>query len=267
MSKPLTRITSYNVCYTKLLRPSISEFDMVLGRFAGPMGTTHIIVLLVCAIVLLCRRSISFTTFTSCLGTLLASAFFFPQAIRETRISSVLFEIMGGATLFVLIFIACDKRNSPKTRFGRLLYGIIVAILTILFRRYANIEVGMIFAVIISNVLCEALDNNSANLSKIIRKLFAYVKLLLKKLIKMLLSFFNKLLITIKTAILKLKNKIFSSHNSEGETEKVIAKKSLLKSKVEKKSITKPINNQKTIHNKGISRKSKKRKSKSYNFV
>lgn len=210
----LTHSFTYNVDLASM--PSVSKFDMVLGIFSGPMGTTHIIVILVCAIVLISRRSISVLTFLSCLGTLLATAFLFPPAIRETRFSSIVFELLSGATLFVIVFIACDIRNSPKTKFGRILYGIIIALLTILFRRYAKIEVGMIFAVLIANVLSQPLDNNSANMAKSLKLLFKSMKSWPKKFINLVVFLITKfykgiiiLIISLYKVILFIFKKIF----------------------------------------------------------
>jgi len=180
--------------------PVTSKFDLALGLFAGPMGTTHIFLLMVCAIALMSRRSISFLTFTSCLGTILAAAFFFPTAIRASSFSSLTFELIGGASLFVLIFVACDLHNSPKSKFGRLLYGIIIALLTILFRRYAKVEVGMVFAVIIANVLAEPLDNNSVLFAKGLRRMFSF----LKTLPRLFISLISLILVCLYKFIFKI---------------------------------------------------------------
>lgn len=160
--------------------PATSPFDLLLGRFLGPMGTTHIIVLLVCAVCLSGRCSISFLTFFTGLATLLANAFFFPLSIRASRFSSVEYELISGASVFILIFIAADLKTAPKTKIGRAIYGIIIALLTIIFRGYANIETGMIFAILIANVLSDTMDKSPVFFKFLFKLILRLIKLLSK---------------------------------------------------------------------------------------
>ncbi len=214
---------SFTYTIGKVSVPATSPLDLLLGRFLGPMGTTHIIVLLVCAVCLSGRRSISFLTFFTGLSTLLANAFFFPLSIRASRFSSVEYELISGASVFILIFIAADLKTAPKTKIGRAIYGIIIALLTIIFRGYANIETGMIFAILIANVLSDTTDKSPVFFKFLFKWLLRVIKLL-SKFPVVIIGFVISVIRFIsekskKTSSVKivLVDKIAESKNSDGE--------------------------------------------------
>lgn len=158
--------------------PAISNFDIFLGKFTGPMGAVHIIILLVCAIVLMFRRSISALTFCSGLGSILLFSYLFPK-YGDSPLSSVFYELFSGMMVFGLIFLACDFYTAPKTRSSRFLYGILIGVLTILFRHLSDVENGIVFAVIIANPLSIPLDKSTLSFSKITSELFEKYKIIL----------------------------------------------------------------------------------------
>lgn len=164
-------VSSFTNTLDKVTEPAISNFDLILGIFTGPMGTSHIIVLAVCALTLLFNRSISFLTFFSCFGTIMTTAYLFP-VLGASRGASVIFELVSGSMLFGVIFLACDYKSMPETKFARFVYGIIIAVLTIIFRRYSHVEVGIVYAVIIANVIAGSLDSTTAGISRMLRQLF-----------------------------------------------------------------------------------------------
>lgn len=146
--------------------PAISDIDIVLGKFTGPMGATHIIVLLVCAVVLMFRRSISALTFCSGLGTMMLFAWIFPK-YGDSVLSSLGYELASGMMVFGLLFLACDYNTAPKTRTSRFLYGIIIALMSILFRSVGKVENTIVFAVLVANPLSIPLDKSTLSFSEI----------------------------------------------------------------------------------------------------
>lgn len=139
--------------------PFVSRYEIFLGRFAGPMGATHLAILAVCAVVLMLRKIIPWQTVLTTIATLVVGALAIPTNNIASNFDLILFELATGASLFILIFIACDINLVPKTPTGKVLYGLFIGLFTIVFRKYALVEQGMIFAVIIADVLIDVFDS------------------------------------------------------------------------------------------------------------
>ncbi|MEG0615198.1 MAG: RnfABCDGE type electron transport complex subunit D, partial [Oscillospiraceae bacterium] len=144
---------------------AVSDIDIILGRYIGPMGTTHIIVLIVSAVVLMFRRSISALTFCSGLTTIAVLTYIFPK-FGTSPISSVYYECISGMTIFGLIFLACDYFTMPKTRSSRFLYGVIIGVITVVFRHIGTVENPIVFAVLLANPIRISLDRSTISFSK-----------------------------------------------------------------------------------------------------
>lgn len=148
--------------------PAVSDIDIYLGRFLGPMGGTHILVLLVCAICLMFRRSISPAIFLTSTATIAGIAYLFPR-VGDSRFTAVAFEMIGGMLLFGLIFLASDPSILPKTRTGRFWYGLLIGLLTMAFKYFTTTESAIVFALLIVNALSDTLDSRVLRFASRIR--------------------------------------------------------------------------------------------------
>lgn len=157
--------------------PSVSDIDIFLGKFSGPMGATHIFILIIAVLILLFRRDISLLVFLTALSTITVFAFFFPK-FGNSQGTSVLYELTSGMVIFGLIFISCDYFTVPKNRSSRFLYGLIIGLLTVLLRRVGNTENPILFATIIANPIGISLDISAISFSELFDK---YVKLIKEK--------------------------------------------------------------------------------------
>ena len=170
MSESLNRSLGYSLNMNSI--PAIANIDIWLGRFVGPIGATHVIVLIVCAITLMFRRSISTITFLSGISTSALIAYLFPR-VGASAFKGISLELVSGVLLFGMIFMASDPSTMPKTKSGRLWQGILIAIITFAYRHFGNMEHGFIFALLIANPLSDALDNSMIAFARIIKVRFA----------------------------------------------------------------------------------------------
>ena len=149
---------------------SMSPLDLFLGLFAGPIGATHIIFLTVCAAVLIARRSVSalsfFTTAIVCFGY---AYLFTPYG--ESGFAAMGYEAVSGMLVFGLLFLAGDFTTAPQTRSARFLYGLILALLIILFSAVGKCENPIAFAVLISNPICIELNRSHISFRRYYRLL------------------------------------------------------------------------------------------------
>lgn len=140
------------------LKPGILPFEMLWGNFAGPVGTTAILVIAACALYLFFKRTARWEITFCFLITAALIAAFFPR-IACSPLTSVKYELMSGSLLFCSVFLVTDPVTSPHTAFGRCLYGAFAGALIMAFRTFGAFEQGAAFAVLIANVSAPLLDD------------------------------------------------------------------------------------------------------------
>ncbi len=151
--------------------PNLSALDIFVGNFSGPMGTTHILVLLVCAVCLLFRKSISLAATFGGIGSMALISF-----LLTGSADIVVFRFISGFVLFGFIFLASDPQTLPVTGGGRLLYGISLGVIATIFRNSASIEGVFVFALLITNALSLYMDRLWFNIKTVTKQAFSYLK-------------------------------------------------------------------------------------------
>jgi electron transport complex protein RnfD len=151
----------------------IAPLDLILGNFPGSMGTTHVLIILICGLCLLLRRSISFPVTASAVLSVMALA---PFLQLYDRFSDMLIlELTGGYMLFGILFLAGDPQTLPKGILARIYYGIILGVSMTLFRFFGKVEGGFVFALLIANALslrCDALAAATVNMLKSVARFY-----------------------------------------------------------------------------------------------
>lgn len=168
ISVPLSSSLTYVLGYAS--KPSVSVVDIFIGKFTGPMGATHVVIILVCAIILICRRSASFLTFFGGTGTIAVLAYFF-EFFGSNAVTAVFYELVSGTVLFSMLFFACDYYTIPKSKSSRLLYGIIIGILTIIIQVVGNVENAILYALIIAAPVGIVLDESAFSFGREFRRI------------------------------------------------------------------------------------------------
>lgn len=143
--------------------PSSSSFDIIMGNVAGAIGTVNILIILVCGICLLIRRSNSLPAVLSCLVVSSALAFFFPRA-NVSGMESVLLELSSGSLLFGTMFLSAEPYILPKRASARVIYGAVLGYTTMMFRYFGQTEGCFVFALLITSALSCCFDTIVDNL-------------------------------------------------------------------------------------------------------
>lgn len=136
---------------------NVLDTDLMLGNFTGPMGATSIIVLAVCALVLMFRRSIAIMTTLGIIGTVATYSFLFP--LGNSPLKYTIYQLVGNMVIFGSIYIASDLRITPSSKIPRLIYGIIIGLFTCYLTRELKVENAIIYATIITCPLAIAMDD------------------------------------------------------------------------------------------------------------
>ena len=70
----------------------------------------------------------------------------------------VLFHLFMGSSIFMAFFMATDPATTPLTRLGQMIFGVGLAVLTMVIQTYTGFLGGSILALVIMNVTCPILD-------------------------------------------------------------------------------------------------------------
>lgn len=154
-------LIAYSTSPASILRvggtPKIDIIDVLLGKFAGPMGVTCMIVLGACLLFLFLRRRISPQIVFSTFAVLFLFAVLFPRVSSGER-ASLIYEFCSGAFVFGVIFMANDPATTPKTSGGQVLFGLLLGVLVGLLRRFGAVELTIVYALLLTNVCAGSCD-------------------------------------------------------------------------------------------------------------
>jgi len=139
------------------LKPSIYPLNMLWGVVAGPLGTTAILIIAACGLLLFLRRTASWEITACFLVAAALVAAFYPR-FPSDALTSIKYEFLSGSLLFCSVYMITDPVTSPNTRVGRCLYGALAGVLIMMLRRYGAFEQGACFAVLLANAAAPLLD-------------------------------------------------------------------------------------------------------------
>jgi Na(+)-translocating NADH:ubiquinone oxidoreductase B subunit len=134
-----------------------SVSHMVLGSTAGSLGETSGLAIILGGMFLLMTRVANWRTVVSILGSsaLLAGIL---HHMQPERFAPVFWHIFAGGLLFGAFFMATDPVTSPATNAGKWLYGSIIGIVTLLIRNFTGYVEGVMFAILLGNIIAPILD-------------------------------------------------------------------------------------------------------------
>ena len=112
------------------------------------------IALLIGAAYLLIKKVITIRIPAAYLITFAVFVFIFGQH----DLMYVLAHLCGGGLIFGAFFMATDYVTSPITPKGQILFGILLGVLTGLFRLFGGSAEGVSYAIIISNILVPLIE-------------------------------------------------------------------------------------------------------------
>lgn len=134
----------------------VNIMDMVIGRTAGTIGETSMIAIVIGACILILMGVIdlripgsyivSFVIFISIFGG---------HGLDGAYISA---HLAGGGLMLGAFFMATDYVTRPITKNGQYLFGILLGILTGIFRIFGPSAEGVSYAIIIGNLLVPLIE-------------------------------------------------------------------------------------------------------------
>ena len=128
--------------------------DMFLGTTGGTIGETSVVALLIGAAYLVAHKVISLRIPVTYIVTFAIFAILFGQH----DIMYLAKELCGGGLILGAFFMATDYVTSPITPKGQIVFGIILGVLTGVFRIFGASAEGVSYAIIISNLLVPLIE-------------------------------------------------------------------------------------------------------------
>ena len=127
---------------------------MFVGKIPGTIGEVSVIALLIGAVYLLVKKVISIRIPAAYLLSFAVFVFIFGQHDP----AYVLAHLCGGGLIFGAFFMATDYVTSPITPKGQIVFGILLGVLTGLFRIFGGSAEGVSYAIIISNLMVPLIE-------------------------------------------------------------------------------------------------------------
>ena len=138
---------------------SVDVASMFWGTTAGTIGETSAIALIIGGVFLIVRRIINYRIPVFYIGTFAVLIMIYALASgRGFDVSFLLAHLFGGGLMLGAFFMATDYVTSPITPLGKIIFGILLGVLTFLFRIFGASAEGVSYAIIIGNLLVPLIE-------------------------------------------------------------------------------------------------------------
>ncbi len=130
--------------------------DRVLGTIPGSAGETSALLIVAAAFYLVVTKTASWKIIVSTVVGFLALGLVV-FGVGSMNLNPFTALISGGF-LFGAVFMATDPISAPRSDTAKVLYGLLIGVLTIIVRAYGNFTEGIMFAILIANTFAPFLD-------------------------------------------------------------------------------------------------------------
>lgn len=135
---------------------AVNVLDMVMGRTAGTIGETSVIAILAGACILILLGVIDLRIPGSYIVTfVLFAGIFGGHGFHPSYLAA---QLSGGGLMLGAFFMATDYVTRPITIKGQYVYGIILGLLTGIFRIFGPGAEGVSYAIILGNLLVPLIE-------------------------------------------------------------------------------------------------------------
>jgi H+/Na+-translocating ferredoxin:NAD+ oxidoreductase subunit D len=122
-------------------------------------GASSLAVMLVgIGLLLIARRYIKWRITAAYIGATIVMSLLMTAAYGGDAALRLMFELFIGSSIFIAFFMATDPATSPLTYVGQGIFGVGLAVITVLLQTYANFFGGSLLALLIMNLTSPWLD-------------------------------------------------------------------------------------------------------------
>ncbi len=147
--------------------------NMALGLYQGAIGETCSVLLIVVGIVLAWRKVIDWKVPTIYVSTVFVLSLLV-GLMNGQGLWYPLFSVLTGGVLFGAVFMLTDPVTNPTSSSGRVIFAMGAGLLTVLIRVKASLPEGVLFSILLMNMLTPAIEkwcdgNQIKNIKKLQR--------------------------------------------------------------------------------------------------
>ncbi len=135
---------------------SVNLLDMVIGRTGGTIGETSMIAIVLGACLLILLGIIDLRIPGSYIVTFVLFLILFGGHGFDPAFITA--HLAGGGLMLGAFFMATDYVTRPVTKRGQYLYGVVLGLLTGIFRIFAPSAEGVSYAIILGNLLVPLME-------------------------------------------------------------------------------------------------------------
>ena len=139
----------------------ISKFgglsNMFIGMYPGAIGETSALVLILVGIYLAYKKVIDYRVSIVYIATIFITTLII-GLVHGQGIWYPLFHILTGGAMFGAVFMLTDPVTNPTVIPGRIVFAMGCAFITILIRINANLPEGVLYSILIMNMLTPAIE-------------------------------------------------------------------------------------------------------------
>ena len=138
---------------------SYDIMEMFLGTMAGTIGEVSAAAIIIGGLYLVFRKVISLRIPLTYIGSFLIFIIIVDLARGNgLDMNYILGNLFGGGLMLGAFFMATDYVTSPITDAGKIVFGVLLGILTGIFRVFGNSAEGVSFAIIFCNMLVPIIE-------------------------------------------------------------------------------------------------------------
>lgn len=138
---------------------TVNVFNMVIGKIGGTIGETSMVAIVLGACLLILLGIIDLRIPGSYIVTFIIFIIIFGGHGFNTYYISA--QLSGGGLMLGAFFMATDYVTRPITKVGQIIYGILLGILTGIFRVFGAGTEGVSYAIILGNLLVPLIEKYS----------------------------------------------------------------------------------------------------------
>ncbi len=152
---PLTYIRQES--FAKVLE-SYEMWELFVGCVPGPMGEISKVAILIGAAYLIIRKAADWKIMLAVVVPSFIFALIAGLGLNVNAFQFALFHLLSGGLLFGAVFMATDPVSSPLHTTTKLLYGLVIAIVTMLNRFFGSMPEGVVFGILFANMFVPLFD-------------------------------------------------------------------------------------------------------------
>ncbi len=132
-----------------------SLLTLLLGNHGGAIGEVCALALIIGGIYLLARRVITWHVPVAYIGFTFLLSFLFGGFDAYNSLALIL----SGGLIIGAFFMATDYVTSPSSAWGKIIFGLGAAFLTVIIRQWGSYPEGVSFAILLMNILSPYIEN------------------------------------------------------------------------------------------------------------